>query len=186
LDAEQTAAEPGPTIPASHLTDTVPEGPIERLCHLLCALGLLAMVVVVATEVVTRNLFGFSFQVSDELGGYIIVAISFLSLCVCQANDTFHHVAFVQNRLSPRGRLVSRLFFDLLCLATCVLITWQLARLELNSWKSGDMAPTELMTPLWIPQILMAAGFAALTLTVLRTAVSHASQLARLRDTQQD
>jgi TRAP-type C4-dicarboxylate transport system permease small subunit len=174
------AADAATAARTGHGEDSMPEGPVEWLCHLLCALGLLALVVVVATEVVTRNLFGFSFQVSDELGGYIIVGIAFLSLCICQTNDAYHHVAFVQARLSPRGRLISRLFFDALCLATCVLVTWQLVRLELNSWHSGDMAPTEMMTPLWIPQAVMGVGFAALTLAVLRTGILHARQFARL------
>jgi TRAP-type transport system small permease protein len=163
--------------------DRVAESPVERACHLLCGLGLFAMVVVVGVEVVTRNFLGFSYQVSDELGGYIIVGISFLSLCVCQANDSYHHVAFVQQRLSQRGRLLSRIVFDLMCLATSLLITWQLARLDLNSWRSGDMAPTELMTPLWLPQLLMPLGLGALSFSVLRTLVSHARQLARLRGT---
>lgn len=77
----------------------ISEGPIERVCHALCGIGLLAMVVIVGVEVVTRNFLGFSFQISDELGGYIIVLISFLSLCVCQVTQLYHHVEFLQARL---------------------------------------------------------------------------------------
>ena len=37
----------------------------------------------------------------DEIGGYMLAAITFLSLSVCQVNDSFHHVELVQARLSP-------------------------------------------------------------------------------------
>lgn len=180
-DAELAATEEVAIAAATgHGADAVAEGLIERICHVLCGLGLLAMILVVVTEVVTRNLFGFSFQVSDELGGYIVVLIAFLSLCVCQANDAYHHVEFLQARLSRSAQLLTRLIFDLLSLAVCVLITWQLAQLERATWISGDVAPTMLMTPLWLPQLAMVIGFAALSVTVLRTTCSHLRQLTRL------
>lgn len=130
------------------------------------------MVAIVGLEVVTRNLMGFSFQISDELGGYIIVLIAFLSLCVCQVNGSYHHVEFLQARLSARGRAVSRVVFDLICLALCLVLAWQLGRLTVNSWYSEDVAPTPLMTPLWAPQALMPLGMATLSISVLRTLIA--------------
>jgi len=152
---------------------------VERLCHVLCAVALFAMVAIVGVEVVTRNLFDFSFQVSDELGGYIIVLISFLSLCVCHANGSYHHVEFLQARLTPGGRNVSHVLFGLMCLALCLVLTWQLGRLALNSWMSEDVAPTPLLTPLWIPQSAMPLGMAALSLSLARTAWADISRLLR-------
>ena len=52
-------------------------------------------------------LFNFSFEISDELGGYMLVIITFVSLSVCQANDSFHHVELVQSRrIGFRGLVV--------------------------------------------------------------------------------
>lgn len=157
----------------------VPEGPVERVCRWLCGLGLAALVAVVAVEVVTRNLLGFSFQVSDELGGYITVGISFLSLSVCQVGRSYHHVEFLQARLGARGRAASRILFGLVCLAAAGVLTWQLGRLAWNSWLSGDEAPTLLMTPLWMPQLLMPLGMAALVVSLLRTLLAELRLLGR-------
>ena len=44
---------------------------------LICEIGIVAMAVIVLVEIVTRNLFGFSFEASEELGGYIVVGIAF-------------------------------------------------------------------------------------------------------------
>ena len=136
------------------------------------------MLVVIGVDILTRSLFNFSFEISDELGGYMLVVIAFVSLPVCQISDSFHHVELVQSRLSPFGRAVSHVIFDLLSLAFCVLLLWQLVRFEISSFRFGDHAPTYLATPLWIPQLAMVLGAAALCFSMLRTL---AADFARLR-----
>jgi TRAP-type transport system small permease protein len=148
---------------------TLPEGPVERLCSFICMAGLVLMLAVIGLDIATRALLNFSFEISDELGGYMLVIITFISLPVCQVNDSFHHVEFVQSRLSPRGRAVSHVIFDALSLAFCVLLLWQLGRFELSSWRFDDHAPTYLATPLWLPRSAMVAGAAALVFSALRT-----------------
>ncbi|MFT2520739.1 TRAP transporter small permease subunit, partial [Escherichia coli] len=76
----------------------------------------LVMLAVIGTDIFTRWAFNFSFQISDEIGGYMLATITFLSLSVCQVNDSFHHVEILQARLSERGRALSALLFDLLTL----------------------------------------------------------------------
>jgi len=149
----------------------VGEGIIERICKFVCTAALVIMLLVIGLDIVTRSLFNFSFEISDELGGYMLVAITFISLPVCQANDSFHHVAFVQARLSPRRSFILHVIFNLLSLGFCILLLWQLVRFEISSWRFDDHAPTYLGTPLWIPRLAMVAGSAALCVSVLRTLV---------------
>src|SRR6185437_11271559 len=98
---------------------------LERLCMLICEIGIIVMAIIVLVEIFTRNVMGFSFEASEELGGYIIVGISFLSLPVCHVYRSYHHVQFVQSRLSPRMRALSHVLFDVLALAFCLLMVWQ-------------------------------------------------------------
>jgi TRAP-type C4-dicarboxylate transport system permease small subunit len=154
------------------------DGIVERICKVACVAALIVMLVVVAVDIVTRSLFNFSFEISDELGGYLLVVICFVSLPVCQASGSFHRVELVQSRLSPFGRAVSHVIFDLLSLAFCALLLWQLVRFEMSSFRFGDRAPTYLATPLWIPQAAMMLGAAAVCFTMLRTL---AADIARLR-----
>jgi TRAP-type C4-dicarboxylate transport system permease small subunit len=154
------------------------EGVVERICKLACVAALVVMLVLVAVDIVTRSLLNFSFEISDELGGYLLVVICFVSLPVCQASDSFHRVELVQSRLSPFGRAVSNVIFDLLSLAFCALLLWQLVRFEMSSFWFGDRAPTYLATPLWIPQAAMMLGAAAVCFTMLRTL---AADVARVR-----
>jgi TRAP-type transport system small permease protein len=158
--------------PSSPSARRLPETIVERACKLACVAALVVMLVVIGTDIVTRSLFNFSFEISDELGGYMLVVMTFVSLPVCQISDSFHHVELVQSRLSPFGRAVSRVIFDVLSLAFCLLLFWQLVRFELSSYRFGDHAPTYLATPLWIPRIAMAIGAAALCFSMLRTLVA--------------
>jgi TRAP-type C4-dicarboxylate transport system permease small subunit len=175
----ETEQPAGASSPAVH-KDVLPEGPIETLCKWACETALIVMLVVIGTDIFTRWLLNFSFEVSDEIGGYMLAAITFLSLSVCQVNDSFHHVELIQARLSERGRAVSALIFDTLTLAFAVLLFWHYVRLELSSYRFGEKAPTYLETPLWIPRLVMAIGAAALCLAVVRTLLAH---IRRLRAT---
>jgi len=181
VEAPELIAESGSEQPL-HGPDpwTPDETLLERLCQRLCELALVASIVMIGAEVISRALFHLSFEVTDEVGGYLLVAISFLSLPVSQVHHGFHHVEFVQARLSPRARAWSRLIFDLVCLFCIAILLWQLARLELGTWRSEDVAPTILGTPLWIPRLSMPLGAAVLLLTLLRTAVGDWRRIAAL------
>src|ERR1700722_15384188 len=169
---EQDRRRGGPSTPK------LKESVVERACKLACVAALITMLIVIGVDILTRSLFNFSFEISDELGGYMLVVITFVSLPVCQINDSFHHVELVQSRPSPFPRAVSHIIFDLLSLTFCALLLWQLARFEISSFRFGDRAPTYLATPLWIPQIAMRLGAAALCFSVARTL---AADVARLR-----
>src|SRR5262245_51600662 len=158
----------------------LPEGPVEWTCKVASEIALVVMLVLVAVDIVTRSLFNFSFEVSDEVGGYMLVVICFLSLSPCQVNGSFHQVEFVQARLSPRARSISQLLFGLLSLAACGLLAWQFIRLEMSSWRFGDVAPSYLATPQWLPRLPMAIGMLALGFSLMRTILAEARRLRRL------
>jgi TRAP-type C4-dicarboxylate transport system permease small subunit len=169
--------------PGSPAARRLKESIVERVCKLACVAALIVMLVVIGVDILTRSLFNFSFEISDELGGYMLVVISFLSLPVCQISDSFHHVELVQSRLSPFGRAVSHVIFDGLSLAFCALLLWQLTKFELSSFRFGDRAPTYLATPLWIPQMAMMLGAAALCFSMARTLAADVGRLRAIGKT---
>lgn len=146
---------------------------LEKGCMLICEIGIVLMALIVLVEIFTRNVLGFSYEISEELGGYIICAITFLSLSVAQVYHSYHHVQFVQERFSPRWQAISHLVFDLCNLLLCALFVWQLGRLTMLSYRSGDIAPSQLATPLWIPQAIMPIGAAAAVISVARSALGN-------------
>jgi TRAP-type C4-dicarboxylate transport system permease small subunit len=151
---------------------------VVRLCEAVTTLALIAMVSVIVLDIVTRNLFGFSFQVSDELSGYFLVTATFLAMPVALAQGGLHKVGFLEDRLSARGRLRLQIGVAFVSLAACLTIEWSLARFVVLSYQSGDTAMTDLGTPLWIPQAAMPIGFG---LFCLMLAATIAAKIAQLR-----
>src|SRR6201995_1267079 len=127
---------------APHATDYVVAGStlVEDVCETICALFLIVSIVLISSEAIPRNLFAFSFQITDEVCGYLLVALTFLSMSVAEAHGAFHRVELVQSRLSRAGRLITQLAFDLVSLIASALVTWQLYRLTANSWRTEDVA----------------------------------------------
>lgn len=163
----------GDGVPASHLNPPIGEGPVELLCKWACEAALITMLVLIGADIFTRYLLNFSFEIADELGGYMLVVMTFVSLSVCQANSAFHQVELIQARLGPRGRALSAAIFDLMSFGFSGLLLWQLVRLEFSSYRFGERAPTYLETPLWIPRLAMAIGVAALCFSIVRTFLAH-------------
>jgi TRAP-type C4-dicarboxylate transport system permease small subunit len=164
---------------AVHLIETIASGPslIEKGSEALCALFLLAMIVLIGSEAIARNVFATSLQVTDEIGGYLLVAMTFLSMSVAEAHGAFHRVELIQARVGLNPRLISQIVFDLMSLTASAVITWQLTRLVLNSWRAEDVAPTPLQTPLWLPQSTMAIGMVLLCFALIRTILTKAKRV---------
>lgn len=150
---------------------------VEKGCLLLSQVAMLVLVAVVGTDILTRSLLNYSFEVADELGGYMLVAIAFFSLAVCQAHDGFHRVEFVIDRLSVGARIIARIVYDVVALALALLLTWHLWAYVSSSWNSGSTAPTRLMTPLWLAQLPMVLGMLAYVVSLCAAIARYAAAL---------
>lgn len=145
-----------------------------RWASQLLMIGLVAMM---GLEMLVRSLFGWSIQFSNELGGYALVAITFLSLASGQLMHAYHRVRFLENRLGMTGRARLRLFFDLLAALVMTVLLVELARFEWITWQSGDVASTSLLTPLWLPRLVMPLGALALVWALLRVLAADVRRL---------
>jgi TRAP-type C4-dicarboxylate transport system permease small subunit len=152
--------------------DARPFNVLERASLWLSAICLIGMVLLILAEVILRGLFNSTTEHSDELVGYLLVGLSFLSLALCQSRGAFHRVEMVQMRLGPRGQAVSALIFNLLSFGYIALTDWYFLQFVMSSYRREAMASTALGTPLWIPETAMVVG-AVMLLIVLGKAVVY-------------
>jgi len=68
---------------------------IERISLWLSAFCMIGMVVLILAEVVLRGAFNSTTEHSDELVGYLLVGVSFLSLALCQGTGAFCMIGMV-------------------------------------------------------------------------------------------
>lgn len=145
------------------------ESLLERVTRWATQVAVVILVVMMGIEMIARSAFGWSLQVTNELGGYALLAITFLGLASGQVDHAFHRVHLLDTRLSPAGRAGLRLVFDVATLIVAAVLFVEFVRFVWITWASGDVAATTLMTPLWIPRLAMPIGMLALTITLLRT-----------------
>jgi TRAP-type C4-dicarboxylate transport system permease small subunit len=176
---ERTQAQSAETNRSTAHQPVVGPGVADRIMELACFAALMVMFVVTVTDIVTRTAINYSFEISDEIGGYMLVVMMFCSLSVCHVNDCFHRVELVLGRLSERNRAIALIIFELTALAFAIILTWQFIRLEMNSLRSGEDSGSFLMTPLWLPRISLATGTAALCISLCRTILARIRNLPR-------
>lgn len=162
----------------SESPDARPFDPIERISLWLSASCLIGMTSLMLLEVILRGVFNSTTEHSDELVGYLLIGVSFLSLALCQSRGAFHRVEMVQMRLGPRGKAVSALVFDLLSFAYIALTNWYFLQFVMSSYRREAQAPTMLATPLWIPETAMVLGATLLLIVLGRAIVRDVKALA--------
>lgn len=158
-------------------SDGRPFGPIERISLWLSSICMIGMVLLILAEILVRGVFNSTTEHSDELVGYLLVGLTFLSLALCQSRGAFHRVELVQMRLGPRGKAVSALVFDILSFGYVALTGWYFVLFVMSSYRREAMASTVLGTPLWIPETAMVAGAALLLITLGRTIVDDVRKI---------
>jgi TRAP-type C4-dicarboxylate transport system permease small subunit len=188
-DAPRTAAAPSeafasldPEVAAEDADEfSPPENLGARLGRHVSGLFLVGLVVMMGVEMLARSFFGWSIQWSNEIGGYALVAITFLTLASGQLGHAFHRVHFVEHRLSPLGRARLRLAFDLGAAAVTLVLLLEFIRFAWITFNSGDVAATSLMTPLWMPRLVLPIGLLLLTWAMVDTVRGDLRRMAHAR-----
>jgi TRAP-type C4-dicarboxylate transport system permease small subunit len=143
--------------------------PLSPLYDLFGAVGaffiLMTLVVQVAT-IVGREV-GWTIPGYDSYAGYFLAAGAFFALAHTLRRGDHIRVTLILSRLSGRARLAAEIF----CLAVASFLTtyfaWFSIKLAWVSYTTEDISQNVDATPLWIPQIAMALGVAALALAFI-------------------
>jgi TRAP-type C4-dicarboxylate transport system permease small subunit len=142
---------------------------IERVSYwagYLAALVLLAIIALTMVEVISRYVLNNPLILSDELGGYALVAVTFLGLAYCAQEKGHIRITFIVERMSPRTTAwirVITLSLGLVFVVVAAWVTWQFLG---DSFTRGMRSNSMLMVPLKWPQMVMPIGFTLFALIV--------------------
>lgn len=143
----------------------------------LAALVLLAIVGLTMVEVVSRYVLKNPLILSDEFGGYALVAISFLGLAYCAMEKSHIRITFIVERLEPRAAgwlRLATLALGLVFVTVAAWVSWQfLADSFARNMRSNSM----LMTPLKWPQMALPVGFTLFAVVMLAQLVKAIQDL---------
>ena len=129
----------------------------------LFLIGTLAMVL----AAIAGRLFGFHLPGTDAYAGYCTAACGFLALAHTLKRGEHIRVTLILALVSATPRHA----FELISLAIATLLAGLFAfystRLALDSWQFNDVSTASDATPLWIPQLAMAAGAIVLLVALI-------------------
>src|SRR5262245_58928267 len=136
----------------------------------LAALFLAGTLAMVLTGIFGR-LLSFHDPGTDSYAGYCMAASGFLALAHTLKRGEHIRVTLILEHIGPRAHRVLSLVALITALLLAVLFAYYSVRLAFQSWQFNDISTGNDATPLWIPQIAMAAG-------TLVLAIAFADELA--------
>ena len=139
---------------------------------LLAALFMVGVLAMVLASVVGR-LAGFNLPGSDAYAGYCMAAASFLALAHTLKRGEHIRVSLLLERFGGRLRRPLDLWSHAAGTSLCAVLAFYSVRLAWQSHAFHDVSQGSDATPLWIPQLGMAAGAVVLL-------VAMADDLVRL------
>jgi TRAP-type C4-dicarboxylate transport system permease small subunit len=142
---------------------------LDPLYKALGALGALFILATLVIEVVNiaGRMVGYSMAGVDAYAGYTLAAGSFLAMAAALRHGDHIRVTLIIQRLTGRPRW----WVEVFCLAVAPSLSGYFAyfagKLVWGSYVFHDVSQNIDATPLWIPQLSMAVGLAALFLAFL-------------------
>ena len=106
-------------------------------------------------------------QVTDEISGYMLALAATWGLAFALRSGSHVRVDVVFPYLAPRLRAAADFVAMLLMALFAGIVSWKIWTLVADSWQSGLRSSTYLLTPLYVPQLILGVGFTLLTLAAL-------------------
>jgi TRAP-type C4-dicarboxylate transport system permease small subunit len=132
--------------------------PVARLAAILCGYAVLLLSAAVSIEIVGRKLFAFTFQGTDDMGGYVLAIIAVVGASYTMAMRGHTRVdvflvrmpAALQRLLNATAMVTMALF--------AAFAAWRGYAVLRESIEFQSVASNPLQTPLWQPQGLWVIG----------------------------
>ena len=117
-------------------------------------IGTLAMVLVG----IVGRLLNWYVAGTDSYAGYCMAASGFLALAHTLKHGEHIRVSLLLEHARPRARRGLELWALAVAALLAGAFAWFSVRLSLQSWQFSDISTGNDATPLWLPQLAMAAG----------------------------
>lgn len=140
----------------------------------LAALFMIGTLLMVLASVLGR-IFQFNLRGSDAYAGYCMAAAGFLALAHTLKRGEHIRVTLILERLGAKGRHGLELIAHAIATFFSGAFAFFSARLVYQSYVFNDISQGNDATPLWLPQMAMAAGAIVLFIAILDELVLLAS-----------
>lgn len=134
---------------------------------------LAALFLLINFEIALRATSGRSTLISDEYSGYLFCWLTLSGFLYAMRTDAFLNVAFAVKRLSGRWHTAALAFAALGGLVVSAIALHASCTLVLTTWRFHAVSSQYSQTPLYLPQLVMPAAFALLSLAYAERLLTH-------------
>ncbi|RTE64785.1 TRAP transporter small permease [Amphritea opalescens] len=153
---------------------------LSRLAAQLSAVLLVYMVLHILLEIVLRSFFATSTFVLDEMVGYGVAAMTFLTLGYAVHDDALIRVNIVASRLRGRAKRALETLCLAMTLAMSCYITWYMWIGVKRNWDRGAVSESIAEVPLWIPEGLVLLGIVLFSIQLFALLVKQLTPVSRV------
>ncbi|GAB4403184.1 MAG: TRAP transporter small permease [Rhodoferax sp.] len=146
---------------------------LYRASAVLAALAMVGLLGCVLLSIVSRQL-GWAVQGLDAYAGYLMAAAGFLALAPTLRKGEHIRVELLLQSLSKKKQRALNLWALAAGFVLATLLAWYSVRLVWQSYSFNDISTGNDGTPLWLPQLGMAAGTLIFALALLDALVGYA------------
>jgi len=141
-------------------------------------LSMIVMSLLIVGNIASRQLFNTSWAFTEEIGGLLLIVITFGGLSYAAEQRRHINMSAVYDLLSPRGQQALTRAIDLVTALVMLAMAYIALRYVIQIAHSGD-STNVLRIPMFIPLIIVPLGF---LLTAIRYASSLLASGTRRRD----
>lgn len=156
-------------------------GAISRGCSIAAGWALLAISVATCIEIVGRKYFGFSFRALDEIGGYLLAALSAFGFAYTLSKHSHMRVTLLFPYVPASVQSLLNVLAMVTLAAMAAFCAWRGGFEFLDVLMSGKRSNTPLSVPLWMPQLLWFSGMVLFAVGTVLMAVHSVALLIRDR-----
>lgn len=134
----------------------------------IAAIVLAAVLIIVSYEIVLRSVFGLSNLWTDELSRVLLIVMTYVSAIGLTRDGAHVRIELFVDWLPAPARAVLERVSDLFCLVFSLTATWLGYLYVKESALFGfAFAHSNLPFPVWVPQLVIPVGFAAISLRLI-------------------
>jgi TRAP-type C4-dicarboxylate transport system permease small subunit len=126
--------------------------------------GVFAMMLLVVVDVFLRAVANRSTLIAEEMGGYLLVLIAYLGMAETLRQGRHIHVDIITKKLPVKVRAWLDAGLSLIALVALIVVIWRAVIMVYGSYAGNVIIPGIFLTPVYLPQILVVVGLAALAL----------------------
>jgi TRAP-type C4-dicarboxylate transport system permease small subunit len=139
--------------------------------------GVFAMMLLVVVDVFLRAVANRSTLIAEEMGGYLLVLIAYLGMAETLRQGRHIHVDIITKELPVKVRAWLDVGLSLIALVALIVVIWRAVIMVYGSYAGNVIIPGIFLTPVYLPQILVVVGLAALALQYILALCGKANAL---------